>query len=139
MAREGAERCAELHAIEPEDAYVLGYYAEALNADKRYQETVDVVDRAPAVAKNFSVMAALARAQALLGDEASARSIAQSFHGPAVSVAAMALAIGEEDRAWRALERAREERNGMLELVAYDPVFEPLRGERRFANLVTSR
>ena len=48
-----------LHAIEPEQPYVLGYYVETLNAMGRFSETIAVTDAAPEAAKNFTVMAAL--------------------------------------------------------------------------------
>jgi tetratricopeptide (TPR) repeat protein len=131
------ERCRELHDIEPFHPYTLGYYAESLNAAGRYAETRDVVAAAPDSARNFTVTAALARAHMMLGDRDSALAIAHAFRGPAVSCAAIALTLGEEDRAWRALERAREEPNGMLELTPFDRVFQPLWEEPRFRALVS--
>ena len=131
------ERCRELHEIEPFHPYTLGYYAENLNASGRFAETVEIVAAAPEAARNFTVMAALARAHTMLGDAESALAIAHAFRGPAVSCAAIALTLGDEDRAWRALERAREEPNGMLELTPFDRVFQPLWEEPRFRALVS--
>ena len=131
------ERCRELNEIYPDHPYTLGYYTESLNALGRYGETIDVVAAAPAGAKNFSTGAALVRAHALSGDTEAAERIAQRFKGPAVSHAAVALALGDTDRAWRALERARYEPNGMLELTPFDRAFEPLWDEPRFTRLVS--
>lgn len=131
------ESCAGLHALAPEDSFVLGYLAEALNAVGRFRDTIDVVNAAPAVAKDFSVLTALACAHALRGDRATARRLARSMRTPAVSTAAVSLALGEEDAAWVALERAVQERNGMLELTQYDPMFQPFWHEPRYQRLVS--
>lgn len=134
-----AERCRELMGMDHFDSsYVLGYYAEALNALERYDDTIAAVGAAVPAALDFAVAAALVRAHALRGDAETAAAMARTYRGPAVSNAAIALSLGDHDRAWRALERARTEPNGMLELVPHDPVFKPLLGEQRFRNLVAS-
>ncbi len=130
------ERCAELRAVVPEDSFLLGYQAEALNALGRYAETIAVVEAAPAEAVDFSVATALARAHALAGDNAGARDIARRMRAPSVSRAAIALTLGDEDEAWAALELARHEYNGMLTLTKFDPVFEPFRDEPRYREMV---
>jgi tetratricopeptide (TPR) repeat protein len=134
-----AERCRELLEIDLFDsAYVLGYYTETLNALGRFEETIAVAGAAPSHARNFSVKAAVIRAHCLLDDVATARSLAREFRGPAVSSAAIALSFGDEDRAWRALERARSEPNGMMELIPHDPAFRPLLGQDRLRRLIAS-
>lgn len=132
-----AERCRELYDIEPAHPYILGYYAETLNALGRFAETIALIGAAPPAAINFTVTSALVRAHAMLGDTDAARSIADGFDGPAVSCAAVALSLGDEDRAWRELERARFEPNGMLELAPFDTAFASLYDEPRFRKLVS--
>jgi serine/threonine protein kinase/tetratricopeptide (TPR) repeat protein len=50
-------------------------------------------------------------------------------------LAKLAIALGEFDPAFAALERAREERRGWLVYIRVDPLFDPLRGDRRFREL----
>lgn len=129
------ERCRELQETVPEGPFFWGYYTEALNALGAYRDTIAVANAAPRSAGNFALDAARARAHAMLGDVEGARSITAEFRGPAMSVAAIALSLNDEERLWRALERAREQRNGMLELAPYDPVFKPLWDDAKFRRL----
>jgi eukaryotic-like serine/threonine-protein kinase len=50
-------------------------------------------------------------------------------------LAKLAIALGEFDAAFAALERARAERRGWLVYLRIDPLFDPLRGDRRFREL----
>jgi TolB-like protein/Tfp pilus assembly protein PilF len=50
-------------------------------------------------------------------------------------LAKLALALGEYDVAFAALDRAREERRGWLAYLRVDPLFDPVRGDARFAEL----
>jgi serine/threonine-protein kinase len=50
-------------------------------------------------------------------------------------LAKLAIALGESDAAFTALERARQERRGWLAYLRVDPLFDPLRGDPRFREL----
>jgi Tfp pilus assembly protein PilF len=51
-------------------------------------------------------------------------------------LAKLAIALGEFDTAFPALQRAKEERRGWLAYLRVDPLFDPLRGDPRFAELL---
>lgn len=132
-----AARARELLDVEPACDFVLGYLAEALNAAGRYAETVELLTPRDGEKHAASVMTAYARALALVGDRRRALDIRSAFGGPAVMRASIDLALGEPARALDLLERALGEDNGLLAIVNYDPVFEPLRAEPRYARAVS--
>jgi serine/threonine-protein kinase len=51
-------------------------------------------------------------------------------------LAKLAIALGEFDAAFSALQRAKEERRGWLAYLRVDPLFDPIRGDPRFAELL---
>jgi predicted Zn-dependent protease len=132
-----AQRARELLDVEPECDFVLGYLTEALNADGRYAETIDVAARhAGGGSHAAAVTTAYARALALSGDRERAAEVRERFTGPAVMQAAMDVALGETGRALGLLDAAVHEDNGLLAVVDYDPAFEPLRAEPRYAQIL---
>jgi tetratricopeptide (TPR) repeat protein len=131
-----ARRCAELLEVAPHCAYTLGYYAESLNALGRSEDCVRVVDEAPREARGFAALSARGVALARLGAADQAAPAVEDGRMPAVARAQLAMALGDVDRTWRLLEDATREPNGMLDLVRFDPVFAPLRDERRLRALV---
>ncbi|HVS01693.1 MAG TPA: protein kinase [Thermoanaerobaculia bacterium] len=81
--------------------------------------------------------------RARLGDVEAAREIERDLadrrEGPYVSPYAMAvlnLGLGERDRAFAWLDRAYDERNNFLGFLAVDPIFDEIREDRRFAELM---
>lgn len=48
------------------------------------------------------------------------------------------LALGDHDGAFEALERAGAERRGLLTYLRVEPIFDPVRGDPRFTELVHS-
>ncbi|HEY0396259.1 MAG TPA: hypothetical protein VGD01_17375 [Candidatus Elarobacter sp.] len=131
-----AQTCAELHDSEPECSFVTGTYAETLNALGRYAECAAMVANAPADPLAHGTQAAFARALALSGDRDGALAVARAFRGPLVEQAGIALSLGDEDAAWRALERAPAERSALLEYVPFDPVFSSIAAEPRFLKVL---
>jgi tetratricopeptide (TPR) repeat protein len=55
---------------------------------------------------------------------------------PAIEFAYLHLALGDREAALSWLERALEEHSRWIELIAVDPILDPLRGERRFEALL---
>ena len=60
----------------------------------------------------------------------------QGRYCSAYPVAAVYVAAGELDEAWKWLERAYQERNWYMPMLGVDPRFDALRGDLRFAELV---
>jgi serine/threonine protein kinase/tetratricopeptide (TPR) repeat protein len=89
------------------------------------------------------VVSALAVAQAGAGDRAQAQAIVTDlivrsetrYVSPAL-IAQVQVALGEHEPALQALERAAEMRATEVTLLASRPVFDPLRGDARFARIV---
>jgi predicted Zn-dependent protease len=133
-----AARARELLEIEPACGFVLGYLTEALNATGRYAETIEVAAPVAGESHSTSVTTAYARALALSGDRQGALAVREAFRGPAVMQSAIDLALGDTARALDMLERATGEDNGLLAVVDYDPAFEPLRAEPRYAKVLST-
>ena len=96
--------------------------------------------------------AAVSLAPALLGnalgrsgDAAGARrmldrltTLSKKRYVPAAHVALVYMGLGDKDQAFRWLEKARDERSDFLRFLQVDPLFDPLRSDPRFADLVKS-
>jgi tetratricopeptide (TPR) repeat protein len=94
--------------------------------------------------------AAVSLAPALLGnalgrsgDAAGARrmlerlaTLSKKKYVPAAHVALVYMGLGDKDQAFRWLEKARDERSDFLRFVKVDPLFDPLRSDARFPELV---
>jgi predicted Zn-dependent protease len=133
-----AARARELLDIEPSCGFVTGYLAEALNAMGQYAETVELAAPGPGQPQTAAVTTAYARALALSGDRERAVTVRDAFAGPAVMQAAIELALDAPERALDLLELGITEDNGLLAVVDLDPVFEPLRGEKRYASILST-
>jgi serine/threonine-protein kinase len=88
------------------------------------------------------VMVCQARLAMRAGRPEEAHAIAQSVRGfeseryvSPTDLAKLAIAVGEPDAAFAALARARAEHRGWLAYLRVDPLFDPIRGDPRFAAL----
>jgi len=88
-------------------------------------------------------LAALGRVLCLQGRRAEAEAIAGRFeelgqrrYVSPTDRAKLALALGDHDGAFRALEQARAERRGWLVYLRVEPLFDPIRGDARFRELL---
>ncbi len=133
-----AARARELLDIEPSCGFVTGYLAEALNAMGQYAETVELAAPAAGEPQTAAVTTAYARALALSGDREAAVAVRDAFSGPAVMQAAIELALDDPVRALDLLELGLTEDNGLLAVVDLDPAYEPLRGEKRYASILST-
>jgi hypothetical protein len=116
---------------------VIGYACEALNALGRYEETLALAG--PHVQRpnpDPAIATAYARAMAFLGEARQAAATAEK--APLVSVmrAAVALALDDVGAAFRLLNAALAEDNGMVAVLPFDPAFAPIHDDRRFHELI---
>ena len=88
-------------------------------------------------------LAALGTVYAAAGREKEAREVlgklkllAQKRYVPALYVAGLHTSLGEPNPAFDWLERAYRERSNYLLFIRADPVFQPLRGDPRFPELL---
>ncbi len=93
--------------------------------------------------EDTSAMATVVRLRAFEGRLADAREMVERMHAlerhryvSPSDLAKAYLALGDADRAFAALERAYTERRGLLVYLAIEPVFDPVRGDPRFTDLV---
>jgi eukaryotic-like serine/threonine-protein kinase len=109
-----------------------------------FPDAVTALERAMQIAGRNSVMlATLGSTCALAGRRDEAMAIldtleqrARAQYVPAFTFALVAIGLAEADRAFGWLERALEERSSWLAFLNVDPIFDPLRGDARFAGLV---
>jgi serine/threonine protein kinase/Tfp pilus assembly protein PilF len=135
------ERALELNPRFPNAHMRLGdaYEQKRLypDAEREFQSVADMF------AGTSRVQGALARVHALAGRRAEAlrelEDLAEDRPGRYVAPHDLAwgyAALGDKDRAMQWLEKAYAERSSALVYLKIEPLFDPLRGDKRFADLV---
>jgi serine/threonine-protein kinase len=140
-AKEQLERTLDIQADFPIAHYYLG---KALTALGRYDKAGEALETARTLLFNSpAVVAPLARCRALAGDVEEARKLQRALvdesagrYVPAQAHAEAHLGFGENDAALECLERGCDERSSLLVWIQGDELYDPLRGEPRFAALV---
>jgi TolB-like protein/tetratricopeptide (TPR) repeat protein len=139
QATEQARRTLELYPGSLQANYVLGLSAVAQDNDT---EAVAALEAACAMSRDAISVGYLAHAHGRFGRrDRAAQLIAEllaSRGGGHVAPKAMIVAyagIGENDHAFQWLERAYDERDGILYWLKAAPVFDPLRADPRFDDL----
>ncbi|MEO6334908.1 MAG: tetratricopeptide repeat protein, partial [Pyrinomonadaceae bacterium] len=124
------------------DAHIfLGFvYVQQRKSDQAISEFKIVADMSD---QNPSMRALLAYAYASAGKANDARAILKEFDSQAgkrpisqVEIALIYIALGELDRAFEWLEKAFGERAWQLGFLKVEPIFDSLRGEPRFTDLM---
>ncbi|HET7695366.1 MAG TPA: tetratricopeptide repeat protein [Vicinamibacterales bacterium] len=146
-ARRYSEAIRELQtvlAVRPDDSRALWFVGFALIEQGQPKEAVKVLERTASISnRNPAVLGVLARAYARAGrrtdalrivDELNRRRLA-SYVPPAAFVNAY-LGLADHDQTFVWLERAYQERSGILQFLKVHPFFDPVRGDPRFAELV---
>ncbi len=116
-----------------------GYVAKG-----RYEEGIAYFEEARSLSGNILYVAgALGHAYALAGNTEQARRhidelvrISRHRYVPATSIAVIQVGLGELGKAMDWLDKAYEEHAGPLILLGVHPIYDPLRGERRFQALL---
>jgi TolB-like protein/lipoprotein NlpI len=134
------------HTIELDDRYpaarrLLGAAHLQLRQDR---EALHALETACAAGDVDPVaMAWLTHARAVLGDRAAAAGLltklerlARRRYVPPYHLAIAHTGLGDLEAAFNALEHAADDRDPLIPNVAVDPRFAPLRGDRRYAELV---
>ncbi|HEY0969655.1 MAG TPA: protein kinase [Gemmatimonadales bacterium] len=141
QARYHLERAIAMNPNAEETYRLLGL---ALAADGRIDDALQVLQEAVAMPEASTYTnATLAHALARAGRDAEARRIlvrleerARGEYVSPVAFATIHLGLGDNERALDWIERAREERRGWLAYLNANPIFDPVRGHPRFAELV---
>jgi TolB-like protein/Tfp pilus assembly protein PilF len=127
--------------LDPEYSYFESPLGAAYRAQGRLTDALAVYEKARDVSKQPTP--GLAITYALLGRTAQARELVDQFIGQARtkyfaadSIAAIYVALGERDEAFRWLDRAVVEHSAPMEGLAVRPEFRPLYSDPRFADLL---
>ena len=78
----------------------------------------------------------IARVYALTGRQREARQMISGLKAPAIGMAAVYVALGDKDEAFRVLEKAVQERNSYLVYFKEDPPLENLHSDPRWRTLL---
>jgi serine/threonine protein kinase/tetratricopeptide (TPR) repeat protein len=108
-----------------------------------FQEAITELERVLPVWRDSETLASLGHAYAAAGDRPEAEQIlseveelSKQRYVPSFFFAKIFAALGEKDRAIDLLERAYEERFGLLCYLSLDPSFDALRSDPRFQRLI---
>ena len=131
-------------AVRPDDGIVLWYLGFALIEQGQPEEARRVLERSASVSdRNPAVLGVLVRAHARAGRRTEALRLVDELHQrrragyiPSAVFVNAYLGLAEYDQAFVWLERAYEERSGILQFLKVHPFFDAVRGDPRFAGLL---
>lgn len=136
-----AQQVVNLH---PGDLYALFWLGSAYTQKKMYAQAVETFQRARQLTSDAPVMLmAYGYSQALAGNVGEARAALQKLQQlagtrfvPSLYPAAIHVALGETDEAFRLLDLAYQEKVDRLVYLNVDPMADPIRSDPRFAQLM---
>jgi len=127
--------------LDPNYFYLDSTLAAAYREKGNFAKATDLYTKAQEA--THSPSSGLAITHARMGRQNEARKIlnqlvqqSQTRYVSAPSIAAIYVALGEKEEAFRWLERAFEEHSGILQWIAFLPEFRPLRPDPRFVRLL---
>jgi TolB-like protein/tetratricopeptide (TPR) repeat protein len=131
-------------AIEPDNAGGLWYLGFSLIANNQAAEAIPVLEKAVSLSKGSpAVIAVLIRAYAHAGRRSDALRLLANLkqrrkagYVPAAAFVNAYLGLGDNEQALYWLEQAYREQSNILQWVKTNPYFDPIRSDRRFADLV---
>ena len=133
--------------LEMDPNFGFGYWAlgRALVGQGKLDEAIAAFEKAiPLSGDSPDEPAELARALALAGRRREALALVEDLQRrsqrryiPPTAIAAIFGALGDLDQAFAWLERARAEHDSILVNLQVDPMFDPMRGDPRFAALAS--
>jgi tetratricopeptide (TPR) repeat protein len=130
--------------LNPQYHRVRLHVARVFEQKHMYGEAIEEIEKVLAASgPGTSTLASLARAYALVGRRAEAENLLADLHERSkqeyVSPYDLSLIyaeFGQMDAAFEWLEKAYEQRAEWMIYVAVDPRFDPLRGDRRFIDII---
>src|SRR5262249_8744716 len=129
-------------SVEPENVWARFGLAIALIASAKLDEAIESLERLTSGKdQGPAELGLLARAYALAGRPQDALRLLDELHRrrqqgsvPSAAFLNAYLGLGDKERAFDWLERAVEERSNIVKLLKVHPLFDPLRGDPRFAS-----
>lgn len=131
-------------AVEPDDAYALWILGFVLIANHHPEEAVPVLEKGVSVSdRSPAIVGLLVHAYAKAGRRADALRLLgelkrrkQTGYVPAAAFVKAYLGLGEYDHAFFWLEEAYKEQSNLLQFLKVHPMFDPIRDDPRFVDLV---
>jgi TolB-like protein/DNA-binding winged helix-turn-helix (wHTH) protein/Flp pilus assembly protein TadD len=130
--------------LEPDYALARWYLGLAYEQKKMYPEALREMNRAKdLLPNNLAVLCDIGHLYAVSGDTRNAEKIIAALKQESAhryvnqyELALIYLGLGENDEAFRSLERAHRERSDMLVYLRVDPRFDSVHSDSRFAELL---
>jgi TolB-like protein len=146
-ARRYDDAVQELHSVlaaRPDDAFALWILGFALIAHHHPEAAVPVLEKGVSASdRSPAIIGLLIHAYAQAGRRADALHLLEELkrrkqrgYVPAASFVKAYLGLGEYDRAFFWLEEAYKEQSNILQFLKVHPIFDPIRNDPRFADLV---
>jgi len=130
--------------LDPTFSYASYELAQAYEQKRAYEGAITELNRARPISADWSfIVADLGYVDALLGKRSEAEKIIQNlkertareYIDPCL-IAYIYIALGDKDEAFAWMDKAFQERSGMICWLQIEPKFDPIRSDPRFANLV---
>ena len=134
----------EAVAVDPTFTYARNVLAQVLVQQKRYAEARREVEQCLAIDGRQSLhLMALGYLDAIEGRTADAQQVldelkdraSHQYVGPSI-IATIYAALGDRDQGFEWLHRALEDRESFITYLQYDPVFDPLRKDPRYEEML---
>ena len=130
--------------LDPNFIYTSWVIAQSYEQTGRFQESVAELKRARTIDANWPyIIAELGYTYAASGERSQAEIILQQLkeraareYIDAILIANIYVGLGQKDQAFAWLEKAYQERSGLMPWVKGEPKWDPLRGDARFADLL---
>ena len=130
--------------LDPNFIYTSWVIAQSYEQTGRFQESVAELKRARTIDANWPyIIAELGYAYAASGERSQAEEILQQLkeraareYIDAILIANIYVGLGQKDQAFAWLEKAYQERSGLMPWLKGEPKWDPLRGDARFADLL---
>ena len=141
---EAIEECRRTIELDPTFAVAYDVLGGTLAAKGLFSEALPQMEKAVALTRGAAIPTAnLGYVRARLGQRDEARQILQQLaesakerYTPALAFAVVHVGLGEKDQALSWLEKAYEERFNRLAYLRREPVWDPLRADPRFTDLL---
>jgi len=130
--------------LDPNFIYTSWVIAQSYEQTGRFQESVAELKRARTIDANWPyIIAELGYAYAASGERSQAEIILEQLkeraareYIDAILIANIYVGLGQKDQAFAWLEKAYQERSGLMPWLKGEPKWDPLRGDARFADLL---
>ena len=141
---EAIEECRRTIELDPSFAVAHDVLGMMLASKGMYAEALPEIEKAVALTRGAAIPTAdLGYLRARLGQPEEARRILQQLaeaakerYTPAMAFAVVHLGLGEHDQALNWLDKAYEERFNRLAYLRREPIWDPLRSDPRFVDLL---